>query len=114
MASFDIIRTFFQVDSNHPRAQIMNLLIGGSAGTIALSLTYPTDLVRRKMQLRGTDGHENYENMFDCFRKIWAKEGVPGLYKGYMAALLKVAPSVAILFWCNEVLKGYLIKQKKD
>ena len=88
----------------------MNLILGGSAGTCALTCTYPTDLIRRKMQLRGTGGHENYDSMLDCFQKILKNEGVAGLYKGYFAALLKVAPSVAILFWCNEVLKGFLIK----
>lgn len=66
------------------------------------------------MQLRGTDGHENYDNMIDCFRKIAQKEGIVGLYKGYTAALLKVAPSVAILFWCNEVLKSKLMERQNN
>ena len=87
----------------------MNLIMGASAGTCSLTMTYPTDLVRRKMQLRGTGGHENYDSMLDCFKKIAAREGPAGLYKGYFAALLKVAPSVAILFWCNELLKSYII-----
>ena len=58
MASFDILKTFFVVDQSHPYKQFMNLCMGGAAGTIAVTLTYPTDLVRRKMQLSGIDGHE--------------------------------------------------------
>lgn len=63
MASFDILKTFFVVDQNHPYKQFMNLSMGGAAGTISVTLTYPTDLIRRKMQLSGIDGHEKYDNM---------------------------------------------------
>ena len=49
MASFDILKTYFAVDKNHPQAQLANFILGGSAGTIAVTLTYPTDLLRRMM-----------------------------------------------------------------
>ena len=83
-------------------------MLGGTAGTIAVTLTYPTDLVRRTLQLSGTPGYPVYTSMLDAVRKIVAAEGAAGLYKGYSACLLKVAPSMAILFWCNELLKSYL------
>jgi len=109
LASFDILKTFYQVDQNHPNAQVLNLVMGASAGTIALTCTYPTDLVRRRMQMSGSPGHPEYKNMLDCFLVVYKKEGLfKGLYKGYFAALLKVAPSVAILFWCNELLKSFV------
>ena len=57
MASYDILKTFFKIDKDHPRAQIANLLLGGTAGTIAVTLTYPRDLLRRMMQLSGQPGH---------------------------------------------------------
>jgi len=53
MATFDILKTFFSIDRDHPRAQLANLVLGGTAGTIAVTLTYPTDLLRRMMQLSG-------------------------------------------------------------
>ena len=109
MASYDILKTFFNIDKNHPQAQIANFVLGGTAGTIAVSLTYPTDLLRRMMQLSGQPGHPTYSNMFEAAYRITLKEGPKGLYKGYFACLLKVAPSMAILFWCNELLKSYLI-----
>lgn len=49
MASFDILKTFFNVDQRDPRAGIYNFILGGAAGTISVTLTYPTDLIRRKM-----------------------------------------------------------------
>ena len=87
----------------------MNLLMGGFAGTLAVTLTYPTDLLRRLMQLSGTKGYPKYSNMFDATIKVVRAEGPVGLYKGYIACLLKVAPSMAILFWCNEILKSYMM-----
>lgn len=109
MASFDILRTFFSVDKSHPYAQLMNLCLGGTAGTIALTLTYPTDVVRRLMQLSGTKGYPKYTSMLNCYLVTLKTGGIKnGLYKGYVAALLKVAPSMAIMFWCNEYLKSLL------
>ena len=91
----------------------MNLCMGGAAGTISVTLTYPSDLVRRRMQLSGIDGHPHYNNMFNCFARIVQDEGPLALYKGYVACLLKVAPAMAVMFWCNELLKSYLIPQNK-
>ena len=110
MASFDILKTYFSVDRNHPHAQVLNFILGGTAGTFAVTLTYPTDLLRRVMQLSGTPGHPYYSSMLDATLKIAAQEGPTGLFKGYTACVLKVAPSMAILFWCNELLKSYLIR----
>lgn len=70
MATFDIMKTFFAVDRNHPYAQLMNLILGGSAGSIAVTITYPTDLVRRMMQLSGTAGHPEYSSAIDCVQKL--------------------------------------------
>ena len=87
----------------------MNMGMGGAAGTIAVTISYPTDLVRRKMQLSGVDGHEKYSNAFQCAAKIVRNNGPLALYKGYFACLLKVAPAMAIMFWCNELLKSVIM-----
>ena len=84
-----------------------NLVNGALAGTIAVTLTYPSDLVRRLLQLNGTPGH-NYKNFFDCIGQLYRKEGLGGFYKGLWATYLKVAPMTAILFLCNEALKRQL------
>jgi hypothetical protein len=44
------------VDKKDPRAWLYNLFLGGASGTIAVTLTYPTDLIRRRMQLVGMEG----------------------------------------------------------
>ena len=110
MTSFDILKTFFGVERSSPSFVISNLIIGGVAGTIAVTFTYPTDLIRRKLQMSGTPGYPKYNSMLHAASEIIKKEGPQGLYKGYLVCLLKVAPSMAILFGCNETLKSYFNK----
>jgi hypothetical protein len=87
---------------------MLNLSVGGLAGAISILVTYPTDLVRRRMQMRGQGGYDNYKNMLDCFKTITIKEGPLALYGGLNACLLKVIPAMAIMFMCNEQLKKML------
>ncbi len=81
--------------------------LGAAAGTIAVTLTYPTDLVRKLMQLNGQPGH-NYRHVFDACAQLFKKDGMRGFYFGLWATYLKVIPMTAILFVCNEWLKRSL------
>lgn len=45
----------------------INLMNGALAGTIAVTFTYPTDLVRRLLQLNGNPGH-SYTGLVDCVK----------------------------------------------
>ena len=49
MSSFDIMKTRFLPDRNHSHFNVINLTLGAVAGTLAVTFTYPTDLLRRKM-----------------------------------------------------------------
>jgi len=108
MSSFDIMRTFFKVDNKSKNANLKNFVLGGLAGTIAVTITYPTDLIRRKLQMVGHPGYPSYTGFVDCAVTLIRTEGLIGWYRGLWACYLKVAPSMAILFWCNERLKVFL------
>jgi solute carrier family 25 phosphate transporter 23/24/25/41 len=62
LATFDILKARFSPDKNDPYVAYKNLVIGSTAGTIAMLITYPLDLTRRLMQLNGQPGHiyKNY------------------------------------------------------
>ena len=66
MATFDILKTSLNVQRSDPNFISMNMLIGAISGFTTIMLTYPTDLIRRRMQMRGQDGNPNYKNFFDC------------------------------------------------
>ena len=92
-------------------ADLVKMIGGGLAGSTAISMTYPTDLIRRRLQLQGFDKSvPQYSGILDCLLKIVRKEGVRGLYRGLYASYVKLFPTVGIQFWamekCNEVFKS--------
>ena len=88
------------------------LFAGAFAGTFAVSITYPTDLVRRRLQLQGFDKTvPKYNGILDCCRKIFKSEGIKGYYRGLSATYVKTGPAVAIQFWTIEMLNKYFKNQ---
>jgi len=87
------------------------LICGALAGSISQTLTYPFDVLRRKMQVAGLNAMGyRYNNAFDAIRSIIRTEGVVGFYRGIWPNLLKVAPSIATSFYTYEIVKEFLQK----
>ncbi|KAI0674980.1 mitochondrial carrier [Trametes maxima] len=85
------------------------LLCGALAGSISQTLTYPFDVLRRKMQVTGMNALGiKYNGAWDALRSIVRTEGVRGLYRGLWPNLLKVAPSIATSFFTYELVKEFL------
>lgn len=88
---------------------ITNFLIGGLSGMSAVSITYPTDLIRRRMQLRGFDSSVPvYANIKDAIIKIYKQEGIQGFYKGLLPTYMKIFPASAIQFMCMDFFSDIL------
>ncbi|KAH9892870.1 mitochondrial carrier [Cubamyces lactineus] len=85
------------------------LLCGALAGSISQTLTYPFDVLRRKMQVTGMNalGYK-YNGALDALRSIVRTEGIKGLYRGLWPNLMKVAPSIATSFFTYELVKDFL------
>ncbi|KAI0758343.1 mitochondrial carrier domain-containing protein [Irpex lacteus] len=85
------------------------LLCGALAGSISQTLTYPFDVLRRKMQVTGMNAlGVKYNGAMDAMFSIVRTEGVKGLYRGLWPNLLKVAPSIATSFFTYELVKDLL------
>jgi len=88
------------------------LSCGALAGSISQTLTYPFDVLRRKMQVvgmrSGALGYQ-YNGALDAARVIIKTEGVRGMYRGLWPNLLKVAPSIATSFFTYELVKEFLL-----
>lgn len=52
-----------------------------SAGSISQTLTYPFDVLRRKMQVTGMGG-QRYNGALDALQSTLQTEGPKGLYRG--------------------------------
>jgi len=89
---------------------VRKLSCGALAGTVSQTLTYPFDVLRRKMQVTGMKGGAvKYSGALDALRSILRVEGVAGLYRGLWPNLLKVAPSIATSFFTYELVKEFLV-----
>jgi len=87
----------------------MSLACGSVAGLLSSTLTFPLDLVRRRLQLQGQAGSRRvYPSYLGAFKDIVRTEGVGGLYAGILPEYYKVIPGVAIAFCSYEIMKRTL------
>lgn len=89
----------------HP---IAILLCGASAGAAAGIGTYPTDTVRRMLQVQTADGMPTYSSLSQCLIINFREGGIRRFYQGLSAKLVRVVPDAAILFIAYENLKHLL------
>ena len=53
---------------------------GALASLIAVSIVYPSDLVRRLQHMNGTSKYHNYENLLDVIKQTHRRNGILGFY----------------------------------
>ncbi|KAK6457317.1 mitochondrial carrier domain-containing protein [Scheffersomyces xylosifermentans] len=84
----------------------MVLTLGALSGTFGATVVYPVNLLRTRLQAQGTYAHPyTYNGFADVLQKTIAREGYPGLFKGLVPNLAKVAPAVSISYFMYENLK---------
>ena len=88
---------------------IENLIFGGLAGCCAVTITYPTDVMRRKRQVQIIRDETKGMSYIELVKRVWASEGVRGFYKGLAVTYYKVIPSTALAFAINEAMKKLLV-----
>jgi len=89
------------------KAIVKNLVMGGAAGIVGATTCYPMDMIKTRLQNQKTlpGAQRMYANTVDCFRKILAREGVRGLYRGLPAQLVGITPEKAIKLTANDFLR---------
>ncbi|CAG8512224.1 9133_t:CDS:2, partial [Racocetra persica] len=107
--SYEVLRKYFTpVDKTSPPVA-QKLLCGALAGTFAQTITYPLDVLRRRMQVTGMKELEyKYNNTWDGLTQLIKKEGIRGLYKGMVPNYLKVAPAISVSFVTYEACKDFM------
>lgn len=86
------------------------IINGGIAGIIGVSVVFPLDLVKTRLQNQvvGPNGERMYKSMFDCFKKTYSAEGYFGMYKGSGVNILLITPEKAIKLTANDTFRHYL------
>lgn len=81
---------------------------GGFAGFISQTVSYPLEVIRRRMQVGGVVGDGRRLRMIEVARTIHAEKGLPGFFVGLGIGYLKVVPLAATSFLVYERAKWYL------
>ena len=68
---------------------------GCAAGVIQITLTYPLDLVRTRLQLAEAAG-ASYNGIWHCLRDTYVREGATALYKGLVPSMAAGVPYVGL------------------
>eukprot|EP01087_Luapelamoeba_hula_P002025 TRINITY_DN1179_c1_g3_i2.p1 TRINITY_DN1179_c1_g3~~TRINITY_DN1179_c1_g3_i2.p1 ORF type:complete len:498 (-),score=89.86 TRINITY_DN1179_c1_g3_i2:46-1539(-) len=83
-----------------------SLVIGSAGATVAMTCTYPTELLRRRMMMQGAGGSERqYNGIPDAVRKIYQSEGIVGFYRGMGVTYLRVIPSSAVAWAVMDICR---------
>ncbi|XP_006820558.1 solute carrier family 25 member 16-like [Saccoglossus kowalevskii] len=88
----------------------VTFLIGGMAGAMAQTVSYPLDVARRRMQLAMIlpDSHM-FRNWFQTLLTVYKSDGiVHGLYRGLSINYLRAIPQIAVSFTVYEFMKQML------
>uniref|UniRef100_H2ZNT8 Mitochondrial ornithine transporter 1 n=1 Tax=Ciona savignyi TaxID=51511 RepID=H2ZNT8_CIOSA len=85
---------------NATKELITNFVAGSAGGTACVYCGQPLDTIKVKLQTFPS----LYKNAFDCFRSTLKTEGIYGLYKGSVPALVCNVSENAVLF----VALGYM------
>jgi len=81
---------------------VKSFVAGGVGGVCAVLVGHPFDLTKTRLQ---TAAPKTYTGALDVVKKILARDGPTGLYRGVVPPLLGVTPIFALSFWAYDASK---------
>jgi len=109
LSVFDWLTSRLSVTRDNKWFDVWNSAIGALAGVVAVIGVYPSDVIRRNMQLKGLDSSvPDSKGMVDCMRKMYLRGGLGVFYNGLLVSIIKEIPSSAMMFMLNERMKKLL------
>ncbi|CAA9958722.1 ADP-ATP carrier protein [Pyrenophora teres f. maculata] len=97
--------------TSHKPAQLRywaELFTGGIAGFVSQTVSYPLEVIRRRMQVGGVVGDGRRLTIPEVARRIYAERGYKGFFVGLSIGYVKVVPMAAVSFYAYERGKYYL------
>ncbi|KZT00920.1 mitochondrial carrier [Laetiporus sulphureus 93-53] len=87
---------------------VADLAIGAVSGALAQTVSYPFEVIRRRMQVGGLVHPDRWMRWGETFHAIWNANGWRGFYVGLSVGYLKIVPMTAVSFavwqWGKRVL----------
>lgn len=84
------------------------LSTGGIAGFVSQTVSYPLEVIRRRMQVGGVVGDGHRLGIAEVAKRIYVERGWRGYFVGLTIGYVKVVPMVATSFFVYERGKYYL------
>ncbi|KAJ2903587.1 hypothetical protein MKZ38_009640 [Zalerion maritima] len=81
------------------------LCAGGVAGLVSQTVSYPLEVIRRRMQVGGAVGDGRRLKIAETAKTIFQERGFRGFWVGLTIGYIKVVPMVAVSFYTYERLK---------
>ena len=97
--------------SSHKPAQLRywaELGAGGFAGFVSQTVSYPLEVVRRRMQVGGVVGDGHRLGIAEVTKRIFMEKGWRGFFVGLTIGYVKIIPMSATAFLVYERSKYYL------
>ena len=95
-------------EKKHRPTPAADLAIGAVSGAIAQTVSYPFEVIRRRMQVGGLTHPDRWMRWGETVSTIWGSKGSRGFYVGLSIGYLKIVPMTAVSFavwqWCKRIL----------
>jgi len=94
---------------------IGNCASGGAAGATSLTVVYPLDFARTRLAADvGSGSEREFTGLVDCLRKVAAKDGAQGLYRGFGISVVGIIAYRASYFGMFDTGKAMLFPDAKN
>lgn len=94
------------------QSTIDNALIAAASKAAATTATYPTQVLRSRLQVQHGALSDEYAGLVDLLRKTLRREGIYGFYKGFGPNLIRVLPGSVVTLGAYEIISAVLRQRK--
>ncbi|KAI1187199.1 mitochondrial carrier domain-containing protein [Nemania serpens] len=95
-------------DKSAPLRAWAELAAGGIAGAVSQTISYPLEVIRRRMQVAGAVGDGHRLRIAETAGMIFRERGIPGFFVGLTIGYVKIVPMAAVSFYTYERTKTML------
>lgn len=102
-----------QVMPSSPPTALQSLVINAVAGLVGQFVTYPLDIVRRRMQLAKQTSGQTLPSMLAVLRHLVETEGLRGLGKGFSLNIIKGPITLSLSFTTYDILRKHKFQESE-
>jgi solute carrier family 25 protein 16 len=99
--TWDFLRAYFYPvadDKSKQPSVVANLAIGAVSGTVSQTVSYPFEVVRRRMQVGGLTSPDRWLGWGETAKVVYASGRWKGFFVGLSIGYLKIIPMTGISF----------------